>query len=539
LKAGRPTPPIGFHSGAAAAGEHFGGNRVEVTREWLNRLQAVCSSVDTSPAELAEAGRDWWPFAQRWALDGETPARPAAVARPTNVDEVAAVAKLCSESGVPLTTAGGRSGVCGASIPVFGGVVLDTCSLFGIAAVDDESLLVDVAAGTFGHDLEGELRSRHGLTVGHWPQSVELATVGGWLACRGAGQYSTRYGKVEDIVAGLEIVLASGELVHTGAIAGAGPRSAMGPDLTQLFVGSEGTLGIITSARLRAHPVPTAEQRAAYGFSGFEAGLQAVRRTLRRGATPAVLRLYDERESRRSFETPTNVLIAIDEGDESIVAAAMAVLMAECESSGAERLDDALVDRWLDHRNDVSALAAVTRAGIVVDTIEISGPWAALPAIYATTIAELESIDGCLAATAHESHAYLDGACLYFTFAGRQPSGADSSSTLPTSVADLSGADLSAADLSAAEVSSGNRWAENFYRSAWAAVMGRTRALGGSISHHHGIGLVRGPYLAEALGAGYGVLESMKKALDPAGVLNPGKLGFESVFGPPPWPALQ
>jgi alkyldihydroxyacetonephosphate synthase len=527
VKPGRPTPPIEFASGAGAASEHFGGRRVELSDEWLERLRSACAHVDNSPAATAEAGRDWWPLAQRWALEGATPARPAAIASPATADEVAAVVQLCAAYGVPLTAAGGRSGVCGASIPVFGGVVLDTCGLVGILAVDNDSLLVDVAAGTFGPDLERELRADHGLTVGHWPQSVDLATVGGWLACRGAGQYSTRYGKIEDIVAGLEVVLASGEIIRTGAMAGAGPRSAMGPDLTQLFVGSEGTLGIITAARLRAHPVPPAEERLAYGFVTFAAGLEVLRRTLRRGATPAVIRLYDEREARRSFDTATNVLVALDEGDPAIVGAAMSVLSDECDAAGGERLAEDLVERWLGHRNDVSALASVTRAGIVVDTVEISAPWAALPTIYTETLAALESIEGCLAATAHESHAYLDGACLYFTFAGRGPAGAAAAIPLTETSADLVGLD--------APVDDG--WGENFYRAAWATVMAVTRAHGGSISHHHGIGLVRGPYLAEALGGGYGVLESLKKVLDPAGVLNPGKLGFGSTFGPSPWPA--
>lgn len=527
MKAGRATAPIGFAGGAADAHEHFGGPRVHVGEEWLAELRAVCAGVETSPAATAEAGRDWWPLTLRWALDGATPARPAAVARPVDVAEVAAVVALCAESGIPVTAAGGRSGVCGGSIPVYGGVALDTCGLVGILAVDGDSLLVDVAAGTFGPDLERELQADHGLTIGHWPQSIDLATVGGWIACRGAGQYSTRYGKIEDIVAGLEVVLPSGDVIRTGAMAGAGPRSAMGPDLTQLFVGSEGTLGVITAARLRAHPVAPAEQRLAYGFASFEAGLDAMRRTLRRGATPAVVRLYDERESRRSFDTATNVLIVLDEGDPAIVGAAMAVLGDECDSAGADRLDDALVERWLSHRNDVSALAAVTEAGIVVDTIEISAPWTALPSIYAAAVAALEAIDGCLAATAHESHAYPDGACLYFTFAGRKPSGDSQDAPPPAKVPDLIGTEAPADD----------GWAEDFYRAAWGAVLAATRVHGGSISHHHGIGLVRGPYLAEALGGGYGVLESLKKALDPAGVLNPGKLGFASRFGPPAWTA--
>jgi alkyldihydroxyacetonephosphate synthase len=506
----RPTPPIELGVPPSEIGQHLGGRRVSVDESFLERLRSACAVVDTDASALAESGRDWWPLALRWALAGEVPALPSAVARPTSVQEVQSVTRLCNDAGVPLTAAGGRSGVCGAAVPVFGGVSLDLCGLAGLTEVDESSLLVDVNAGTFGPALEAELRATHGLTVGHWPQSIDLATVGGWVACRGAGQYSTRYGKIEDIVAGLEVVLADGRIIQTGAMAGAGPRSAMGPDLTQLFVGSEGTLGIITAARLRAHPVAPAELRSAWSFPSFAGGLDALRRTLRRGATPAVLRLYDERESKRSFDFDGgNVLVALDEGDPAVIATAMAVLEAECSGSGAQRLGDDLVERWLGHRNDVSALASVTRAGIVVDTIEISAPWSALDGIYAEAIGSLGELEGCLAASAHESHAYLDGACLYFTFAGRPAGAAD------------------------------DGWAERFYRAAWDIVLAATSEGGGSISHHHGIGLVRGPYLRGALGDGYAVLATLKAALDPAGILNPGKLGLPSPFGPPPWPVID
>ena len=149
----------------------------------------------------------------------------------------------------------------------------------------------------------------------------------------GAGQYSTRYGKIEDIVAGLEVVLADGTVVHTVSLAGhgAGPRSATGPDPTGLFVGSEGTLGVITAASLRAHRVALAERRAAWAFPSFPEGLDALRRTLRRGATPAVVRLYDTVQSKRHFDVPDrHVLIALDEGDELMVDATMRVLAEEC-----------------------------------------------------------------------------------------------------------------------------------------------------------------------------------------------------------------
>jgi alkyldihydroxyacetonephosphate synthase len=432
-----------------------------------------------------------------WALDDVVPALAAAVCRPSSPAEVAPVLRLCHDAGIPVTVAAGRSGVCGASVPVHGGVVLDLTGLQGVVDVDDASLVVDVRAGTFGHHLEAELRKEHGLTLGHWPQSIELSTVGGWLACRSAGQYSTRYGKIEDMSVGVDVVLADGRSLTTGGH----PRQAMGPDLTQLFVGSEGTLGVITGARLRARPIPAAERRAAYGFETFADGLDACRRILRRGATPAVLRLYDEAESQRSYGlAETNVLLVLDEADPSLVEATMAIVGEEC--AAATILDTALVDRWLEHRNDVSALGALIGKGFVVDTMEIAAPWSRLPTIYTAATKALRSVPHCLAATAHQSHSYTDGACLYFTFAARPPEDER----------------------------------EATYVALWDA---GTRAVldhGGALSHHHGIGLNRARFVAEALGGGLEVLGAVKAALDPRGILNPGKLGLASPFGPVAWP---
>ena len=154
----------------------------------------------------------------QWALDGEVPGLASVVVRPESADEVAAILAVCNADRVPVTAAAGRSGVCGASVPVHGGVVLDLCALAGIVDVDDDSLVLDVLPGTFGEPLEEELRAEHGVTLGHWPQSVAMSTVGGWLACRGAGQLSTRYGKIEDMVVGLDVVLADGRTLTTGAL---------------------------------------------------------------------------------------------------------------------------------------------------------------------------------------------------------------------------------------------------------------------------------------------------------------------------------
>lgn len=500
LGPGAPTPPIELAGGAANVTARLDLPFVEVDDALFERLRDVCTSVTRDAATIAEASRDWWPLAMTWALDGHVASLAAVVASPSTPDEVADVLRVCDAARVPVTAAAGRSGVCGGSIPLYGGVVLDLCGLAGIRDVDATSLVVDVLPGTFGDHFEHELRASHGLTVGHWPQSMTLSTVGGWLACRGAGQLSTRYGKIEDMVIGLDVVLADGRTIHTGGNA----RQASGPDLNQLFVGSEGTLGVIVGARLRAHPSPSHTRHVAFGFASFEEGLEACRRVLRRGATPAVLRLYDSTEGDRNFSTgEVAPLLVLDEGDPQLVDTTIEIVAEEC--ADALPLDAALVDRWMGHRNDVSALEALISRGYVVDTMEITGSWASLPQIYRDTLAAIGSVEGTLVVSAHQSHAYPDGACLYFTFAGKPDAGAK----------------------------------DSFYRAVWDAGTRAVLAAGGSLSHHHGVGVNRGRFMREALGGGFDVLVAVKQALDPHGILNPGKLGLPSPFGPDPFPGSR
>ena len=502
---GAPTPPIEFSDDAAKTSARFAA--VEVGDDVLARLRDACTHVSVDAGETAEAGRDWWPLAMHWAMQAETPARAAALCRPSSTAEVAAVLRVCNDARIPVTPVAGRSGVCGGSIPVFGGVGLDLTALDGIVDVDDASLLVNVRAGMFGDVFEDELRASYGLTGGHWPQSIALSTVGGWAACRGAGQYSTRYGKIEDIVRGLEVVLADGTVVHTG---GRGPRQAVGPDLNQVFVGSEGTLGVITEVQMRAHPLPTGEGRAAYGFDSFADGLEACRLILRADANPAVLRLYDARESRRHFDTPRgqSVLLVLDEADQALVDGNLRVVADVCAGLGAAVLDAHLLDHWLETRNDVAGLEKAVSGGIVVDTTEISGRWRDLPAIYDAVVAAMEAVPGTIACTSHQSHAYTDGACLYFTWAG---------APLENGAAQDDGV-------------------EAWYRRGWDTVTNTVLAHGGALSHHHGVGLNRGRFLLETMGQpAYDVLSSVKRALDPNGILNPGKFFPDTPWGRVPW----
>lgn len=491
---GAPTIPIPFSTGASEAAERLGGRRVPVDDTLLARLAATGAEVLVAPDVTAEASRDWWPLAMVWAVQGRTPARAAAVVRPAGAEQVARVLAECNEARVPVTPAAGRSGVCGASVPIHGGVLLDLTAMSGIVDIDPESLVLDVLPGTFGTWLEDTLRTEHGVTVGHWPQSIDLSTVGGWLACRGAGQLSTRYGKIEDMVVGLDVALADGRLITTGGA----PRAAVGPDLNQLFVGSEGTLGVITGARLRLHRAPAVDRRAAYAFPSFGAANDACRRIVQRDARPAVLRVYDAIESDRSYHTGSDdhLLLVLDEGDETIVDATMSVVAEECRD--AALADVAFVEQWLEHRNDTSALQALISRDYVVDTMEIAAPWSRCIEIYDATTRAIREVDGTLVASAHQSHSYPDGACLYFTFAG-QPD---------------------------------PERREAYYRAAWDAGTRAVLAHGGALSHHHGVGLNRSRFVTDALGDALGVLLAAKRALDPNGILNPGKLGLPDPWAP-------
>ena len=456
----------------------------------LNDLERLGINYDVSTRTRAAHGRDWWPLSIPDVARGVVPHWPGVVVFPQSTEQVSQVLNVASRHNTPVTAQGGRSGVLGGAVAPDGGVALDLTGLSQILHLDEISGTVQVEAGIFGPELEAYVNER-GWTVGHFPQSFNLATVGGWLACRGAGQYSNRYGKIEDIVRGLTVVLANGEVVELGDH---GPRLAVGPDLLQLFVGSEGTLGVITGATLIVRRTAPFAQKATYGFDTFDDGLDACRRVLQRDAHPAVLRLYDDTESQRVFGESLNVLVVLDEGDQALVLATMSIVEHEC--AAAAPLPEGLVDTWLEHRNDVSALVPLWEHGIVVDTIEVAGAWAILPTLRHRVSEALLALEATLVVSVHQSHAYPDGACLYFSFAGRPESDATA-----------------------------------YYRLAWDVATRAALSSGATLSHHHGVGHNRARFVKEALGSAYPLLTLLKQLLDPMNIMNPGVLGI----GGDPW----
>jgi alkyldihydroxyacetonephosphate synthase len=414
------------------------------------------------------------------------------VTRPRSTEQVSKIVQWANDTKTPVVPYGGGSGVV-EGIKSGGAVVVEMRAMNEILDIDEKSRLVRTQAGVLGPDLEKAL-SAWSFMLGHQPQSIAISTVGGWISTRAIGQLSARYGAIEDLVAGMEVVLPSGRIARSKVV----PRSSVGPDVASLMIGSEGTLGIVTEATLRVSPLPDARFDRCIRFEHMADGVAACRRIVQAGLQPTLVRLYDREDTAiflRSFDGASDdpMLLLSFEGVRADVRSEEAVA-----TSRGTRGDDGLVDHWWQHRND--AVDEFTRImsgeGILgphamVDTIEVSGTWANLRELYhgmKTSLTDEADIVGC-----HLSHVYPDGACLYFTLARA-----------------CDGDDAALATL--------ERW--------WEVGMKACLAAGGSISHHHGIGRRKAPWLPEELGAWWDVLAGVKKALDPNGIMNPGALGL-------------
>ncbi|AVJ28665.1 FAD-binding oxidoreductase [Achromobacter spanius] len=490
---GAHTPP-GYAATLTGAGAEPGLQRepVQVPADLLHVLRQEADEVLTDLANVVAWTRDWWAGSMMTETAGKPASPKAVIVKVSSVVQVQSVMRVANEAGIPVTVSAGRSNVTGAAIPVRGGIVLDVCQLNRFIGVDRESQIVEVEAGMFGDVFEKTIQGEFGLTMGHWPSSFGISTVGGWVACRGAGQLSTRYGKIEDMVFGMDVVLADGRLIKVGGYS----RAALGADLQQVFIGSEGTLGVIVRVRLKLHRLPDYGRAVAYGFKTFAIGLDACREIMQRGANPAALRLYDELESGVQFNRPDlNVLLVADEGARQMVDAVMQISEGVCEELG-EKLDgDAIFERWLETRylTGKSAEGFKRSPGFVADTLEMAGRWSDLAAIYTEVVDAINGVPGTLAGSAHQSHAYVDGACLYFSLRGD------------------------------VEVNRRAQW----YRQAWDAANAVLIKYNAALSHHHGVGLLRAPYMRESLGSAFPVLQAIKRTLDPKNILNPGKLGLD------------
>jgi alkyldihydroxyacetonephosphate synthase len=448
---------------------------------------------------------------------GQAGDAPDAVVLPGTHDEVLAVLEVCSQRRITVVPFGGGTSVVGGLTPPgedsggIGGrprIALDLCRLDRLVTIDPVSHTATFEAGLRAPLAEALLRER-GFTLGHFPQSYEWATIGGFAAARSSGQASAGYGRFDEMVVGLTVATPQGTLAL-----GRAPKSAAGPDLRQLVLGSEGAFGVITSVTVRLHPAPEATVYEGWRFGSFAEGTAALRRLAQRGPLPTVLRLSDEAETLVGLARPGDLgelagpagclAIVGFEGSREDVASRRAEAGAVLAAAGGEPLGTAPGRSWADGRFSAPYLRdALLDAGAFAETLETAAFWSGIPALYDAVREALvrgpagrPAGDPAPAAgpaplvMCHISHVYPTGASLYFTV-------------------------VSAQDADAVA-----HWAR-----AKAVVCDAILAAGGTISHHHGVGTDhRDWYVREVGPLAVDVLRAIKDRLDPAGILNPGIL---------------
>ncbi|HZS41834.1 MAG TPA: FAD-binding oxidoreductase, partial [Polyangia bacterium] len=478
------------------------------TEELVGELSRLFPGrVSTTPPDRVAYARDLWPRGLIGVADGDVaPHPPDAVVWPSSTDEVAQIVRAAARAGTPIVPFGAGSGVCGGALPIHGGLVVDLKRMRKLLSLDEQAGAATFEAGIVGEHLEHEL-NRRGWTMGHFPSSIMCSTFGGWLAARSAGQLSTKYGKIEDMVRRLTFVDGRGDVHELEAGAA--------PDLAQLIVGSEGTLGVITRATCTVHPLAETRLYRGWAFQRPAAGCEAMRRLLQRNIKPAVVRLYDELDSflhrrgggksekahdeaqaegasleqwlamlapggkgtvaewkRRAVAAALSrpelvnklaarllpyaqngcLMILGFEGERSLTEAEAAAAAVELERAGGKDLGPGPGERWLAHRYAISfRMSKVFDAGAFVDTMEVATSWERLLDLYA---AVRKAVSPLAFIMAHFSHAYADGCSIYFTFAARGSSRAD---------------------------------AERKYDDIWRAGLAAATQVGATISHHHGV----------------------------------------------------
>ena len=444
--------------------------------------------VITDKTILQELRHDYSVTSQLADLQQRGAPNPACVVNPENTRDVVKTVKACNENKLLLVPFGLGSGVCSGIIATPETVMLNMSSMKRIRKIDKYNLMATFEAGVRGSDAENAV-AREGMTIGHYPQSIELSTVGGWVATRSSGQFSSAYGSIEDVVMGLEVVLPNGDVLETRLT----PRAAAGPDLNHIFLGSEGTLGIVTAVIFSLRWKAEKQGYSAFYVPNMEQGFEVQRYIIQSGWTPPVMRQYDFLETKRNFKDyvrkDDGLLIMMHEGpagsvDAEIKACEEMAKDLECDQAPVEA-----VTNWFKERNHVDGFENYLKQNIILDTIEMAATWDQIGPIYHNAIASLNKVDNMLNASAHSSHCYRSGINLYFTFAAL--------------VSDASKMDI-------------------VYHDCWRRVMEATIEGGGGISHHHGIGRVRRDYMSAEIGeSGVNLLRNLKKTLDPNNILNP------------------
>ena len=469
----------------------------QVSSDFQNRIK---NSIGKSYLDLIQA---------RLA---DIPSLVELVVYPQAHNEVVKLVQIANEFKIPISpVGGGTSMTLGIQAPL-GSIAVNLSQMNKVLLINKESLYITTQAGILGPELE-RILNHESLTLGHFPQSFEYSSVGGWVVTRGAGQNSTLYGKIEDMIMGFKFVTGKGETLTTRKA----PARAIGPDLNQIIAGSEGSFGILTEVTLRVSKLPQSRKMVGFFFHDFKEGLTAFKDLLQDGFTPAIIRLYDAEEtfsslrssalmkeppkesfiirlvlkyveSRGYTEKDRCLAVVVFEGNSDLVKLTRKKTIAYAKQAGGIFLGSTPGKSWIKSRYETPFLRdPIIDHGILVETFETSTTWENILPLYNAVRKNLKP--DCPILWTHASHFYQNGANLYFHLIAPQEFGNE---------------------------------VEQFLRIK-EKILGTFLENGGTLSHHHGIGRAFSSWLPQEIGEeGLKLLKSIKKTLDPKGIMNPG-----------------
>jgi alkyldihydroxyacetonephosphate synthase len=471
--------------------------------EVIDALRSIVGAdrVTTAPTDRFIYSVDSFWLPQMWLDRGRMRPQPGVVVYPESAGDVARILAVANDARIPVVPWGGGSGTQGGALPADGGITIDLKRLNRIREINESSLYVTADAGVNGTHLEWALNER-ALTLPHYPASANGATLGGYLAPRGSGTISTKYGKAEDLVMSMEVALPDGRLIRTPSV----PNHASGPDFMRLFLGSEGTFGVITEATMRVTKLPEVRLFRAMLFGDVRTGLEAGRRMMVDRLDPLVIRMYDPHSTASlvkrvlGYELSGAYMIIGFDGWREIASAQEARALEICAALGARDLGREPGERWWNHRYDFYYPPLSLHLPAMYGTVETVATFDRIEEIYAAKKAAIEGQFGHLGVgyIAHFSHWFPWGASLYDRFLLRDA---------PAEPED----------------------AERLHNEIWDVAVRTSLAHGGMINEHHGVGLKLHRFMREQYGAAWPFLESLKRAIDPHGIMNPGKVGFDPV----------
>ena len=463
----------------------------------LSELEDIVGqeNVSTREADKLTYGVDYFWISRMWADRGETPPAADFVVRPGSAQEVSAILKVANYYKLPVHTWGGGSGSQGGALPMAGGIILDTKRMNRLLEIDLESRTITAETGMIFQQLEWYANEK-GFSCMHIPSCLTCGTIGGALGHRGIGILSTKYGKIDDMCVSMEVVLPNGDIINTLPV----PKHAAGPDLNQIFIGSEGTLGVITKATFKLFEQPECRKHRAFLFPDMTSGFAAGRDIMQK-VKPSIMRFFDEAETVSiikkilGFEKKGCFMNVTCEGIERIVDVEMDIVVEICKKYGAQDLGSEYGEKWYENRITFFYPGHIMDIPQMFGTMDTVARFKDIEKIYWAMKNAIETNFPGVRVIAHCSHWYEWGTMIYDRFILDNPP-ADPDEAI------------------------------RLHNRIWNTGVRAAMKNGGVINDHHGIGLKLSRLMKEQYGPAMQVMEALKKQLDPNGIMNPYKLGL-------------